>query len=114
MTQSPDTPSDRQIRAALSDRVDPDASLDSRVEYGDGDQKNGLAQLVLALVNLIHELLEKQAIRRMEADTLSPEQLERLGTVLMRQAREIDRLREEFNLDPDDLELDLGGVQYME
>ncbi len=113
MNDHRESPTDRQIRDAL--RPDAESSPDGKqVEYGDDKEKNGLAQLVLALVNLIHELLEKQAIRRMEADTLSAEQLEQLGTVLMRQAREIDRLREEFNLDPDDLELDLGGVQYIE
>jgi hypothetical protein len=75
-------------------------------------EKNGLAQLVLALVKLLHELLEKQAIRRMDGGSLSEAEIERIGFVLMRQAEVIEQLREEFGLDPGDLELDLGGVNY--
>lgn len=89
-------------------------TADEPIRYGGGEsESNGLAQLVLAVVHLVHELLEKQAIRRMEAGSLTDEQLERIGTTLMRQADEIDRLREEFDLEPEDLELDLGGIQYL-
>jgi gas vesicle protein GvpK len=77
----------------------------------DKDQvKHGLGRLVLALVKLLHELLERQAIRRMEADLLSPEEIERLGETLRRQAQEIDRLRQEFGLEEADLSLDLGPL----
>lgn len=72
--------------------------------------KNGLGQLVLTLVKLIHELLERQAIRRIEANSLTEEQVERLGLTLMRQAEEIARLRKEFGLEEDDLNLDLGPL----
>lgn len=72
--------------------------------------KNGLAQLVLTLVKLLHELLEKQAIRRVQTGDLDPREVERLGTTLMRQADEIDRLRRAFNLDEADLNLDLGPL----
>ncbi len=74
------------------------------------DVKNGLGQLVLTLVKLLHELLERQALRRIEAGDLSEAQIERLGMTLMRQADEIDRLRRAFNLDEDDLNLDLGPL----
>jgi hypothetical protein len=72
--------------------------------------KNGLAQLVLTLVKLLHELLERQAIRRMEGGNLSDEQIERLGITLMRQADQIEILRETFGLSKDDLNLDLGPL----
>ncbi len=72
--------------------------------------KNGLAQLVLTLVKLLHELLERQAIRRMEAGNLSDEQIERLGVTLMRQAEQIEVLREAFGLSDEDLNLDLGPL----
>jgi hypothetical protein len=72
--------------------------------------KNGIAQLVLTLVKLLHELLEKQAIRRVQAGDLDPMEVERLGTTLMKQADEIDRLRRAFNLDEADLNLDLGPL----
>ena len=72
--------------------------------------KNGLGQLVLTVVKLLHELLERQALRRIEAGSLTGEQIERLGLTLMGQAEEIDRLRREFNLEEDDLNLDLGPL----
>jgi len=67
-------------------------------------------QLVLTLVKLLHELLEKQAVRRMEGGSLSDEEIERLGLALMRQSEEIERLRVEFGLTEEDLNLDLGPL----
>ena len=72
--------------------------------------KNGLGQLVLTLVKLLHELLERQAIRRIDAGSLTEGQIERLGLTLMRQEEEIERLRKEFGLDEEDLNLDLGPL----
>jgi len=72
--------------------------------------KNGLAQLVLTLVKLLHELLERQALRRIDAGSLTEEQIERVGITLMRQSEEIERLREEFGLADEDLNLDLGPL----
>jgi len=77
----------------------------------DGDRvRNGLAQLVLTLVKLLHELLERQAIRRMDSGSLTDEEVERLGLTLMRQAEELDRLREVFDLKEDDLNINLGPL----
>jgi hypothetical protein len=81
-----------------------------RVNLEEGQGKNGLAQLVLTLVKLLHELLERQGIRRIEAETLTEAEIERLGLTLMNQAREIERLREEFGLKDEDLNLDLGPL----
>ena len=81
-----------------------------RLNLDPGAVKNGLGQLVLTLVKLLHELLERQAIRRIDAGSLSEEQIERVGLTLMRQAEEIDRLRIEFGLDEADLNLDLGPL----
>ncbi|MBM4274958.1 MAG: gas vesicle protein K [Deltaproteobacteria bacterium] len=72
--------------------------------------KNSLGQLVLTLVKLLHELLERQGIRRIEAGSLTDEQIERLGQTLMKQAQEIDRLRKEFGLEEEDLNIDLGPL----
>ena len=80
------------------------------LELDPDDVKNGLGQLVLTLVKLLHELLEKQAIRRMESGSLTEEQIDRLGFTLMRQAEEIGRLRKEFGLQEADLNLDLGPL----
>ena len=81
-----------------------------RLSLDEGKLKNGLGQLVLTLVKLLHELLEKQAIRRMEGGSLSDAEIERLGMALMRQAEEIDRLRVQFGLTEEDLNLDLGPL----
>jgi hypothetical protein len=88
------------------DRIRPRERLDLDPEH----VKNGLGQLVLTLVKLLHEVLERQALRRMDAGSLSEEQIERLGLTLMRQAEEIDRLRKEFGLEEQDLNLDLGPL----
>jgi hypothetical protein len=72
--------------------------------------KNGLGQLVLTLIKLLHEVLERQALRRIDAGSLSEEQIEKLGLTLMQQAEEIDRLRKEFGLEDQDLDLDLGPL----
>jgi hypothetical protein len=72
--------------------------------------KNGLAQLVLVLVKLLHELLERQALQRIETGTLATDEIEQLGLTLRQQIEEIERLREVFGLDPEDLNLDLGPL----
>jgi hypothetical protein len=82
----------------------------ARLNLDANDAKNGLGRLVLTLVKLLHELLERQAIRRIEAGSLSDQEIERLGLTLMRQAQEIERLRKEFGLEEDDLNLDLGPL----
>ena len=81
-----------------------------RLNLDEENLKNGLGQLVLTLVKLLHELLERQAIRRIDAGSLSDDQIERVGVTLMRQAEEIDRLRVEFGLTEEDLNMDLGPL----
>lgn len=85
-------------------------SRSRRLNFDVHSAKNGLGQLVLTLVKLLHELLERQAIRRVESGSLSERQTEELGLVLMQQAQEIERLRKEFGLEEDDLNLDLGPL----
>ena len=103
---------DEQAEAlrGVADLLSPPAVTSPRVELDADSVRNGLGQLVLTLVKLLHELLEKQAIRRMEAGTLDDAQIEAIGSTLMRQAEEIERLREVFHLDEDDLNLDLGPL----
>ena len=96
-----------QLEAVLRSKSDP---TPRRLSLDEGKLKNGLGQLVLTLVKLLHELLEKQAIRRMEGGSLSDDEVERLGSALMRQAEEIERLRMEFGLTEEDLNLDLGPL----
>ena len=88
----------------------PAAASRLRLELDPDKVKNGLGQLVLTLVKLLHELLERQAIRRIDAGSLTEEQVEMLGRTLMCQAQEIERLRIEFGLEEEDLNLDLGPL----
>ena len=81
-----------------------------RINLDQDNIKNSLGQLVLTLVKLLHELLERQGIRRIEAGSLTDDQIERLGVTLMKQAQEIDRLRREFGLEEEDLNIDLGPL----
>lgn len=89
-------------------RIEPAARR--RLNLDPDELKNGLGQLVLTLIKLLHELMEKQAIRRMEAGALNEAQCERLGFTLMKQSEEIERLRCAFGLSPEDLNLDLGPL----
>lgn len=95
---------------AVMDRSAARMSRPGRVNLEQGDVKNGLGQLVLTLVKLLHELMERQAIRRMESGSLTETEVERLGVTLMRQAEEIERLRCAFHLEDEDLNLDLGPL----
>lgn len=93
----------------MNDKQDVDSSA-QRINLEPDDVKNGLGKLVLVIIRLIHELLERQAIGRIEAGDLSDEQVEKLGITLMKQAEEIDKLREIFGLTQEDLNLDLGPL----
>ncbi len=74
------------------------------------DVQKSVAQLVLALVEFLRKLLERQAIRRMEAETLSPEEVERIGLALMRLEETVHDMARQFGLDPSELNLDLGPL----
>ena len=74
------------------------------------DVRRSVVKLVLTLVELIRQLLERQAIRRMEADTLTPDQTEAIGLALMRLEETVRELGAQFDLEPEDLNLDLGPV----
>ena len=82
----------------------------ARLELDPEKVRNGLGQLVLTVIKLLHELLERQALRRIDAGSLTEEQIERMGLTLMGQVNEIDRLRREFGLEEQDLNLDLGPL----
>jgi hypothetical protein len=72
--------------------------------------EHDIARLVLTLVEFLRRLLELQAIRRMEAGSLTPEQEEALGTTLMRARERVLELARQFELNEADLRLDLGPL----
>ena len=74
------------------------------------DVQRSVARLVLTLVDFIRQLLERQAIRRMEGGTLSPEETESVGVALMRLEETVRDIAARFGLEPEDLNLDLGPL----
>ena len=72
--------------------------------------ERGLAQLVLTLVELLRQLMERQALRRMDNGTLTDEQIERLGETFMKLEQRMQELTEHFGLEEKDLNLNLGPL----
>ena len=72
--------------------------------------EQGLARLVLTLVELLRQLMERQALRRVEAGGLDDETIERLGSTLMALESRMDELKATFGLEDEDLNLDLGPL----
>ena len=70
--------------------------------------QRSVAQLVLTLVEFLRQLMERQAIRRMEARTLTPEEVEAVGLALSRLEQTVRDIARRFGLAPEDLNLDLG------
>jgi hypothetical protein len=81
-----------------------------RAEPDPDDVARGLAQLVLTLIELLRQLMERQAIRRVDAGGLTEDQVERLGQALMALEQRMEELKEEFGLADEDLNLDLGPL----
>ncbi len=79
-----------------------------RIQLEPDSVEHGLTQLVLSLVELVRRLLEKQALRRVEGGSLTPEQVERLGTTLMRLEEQMDELKRHFKIE--NLNFDLGPL----
>jgi phage shock protein A len=72
--------------------------------------EQGLAKLVLGLIELLRQLLERQAVRRMEGGSLTDEQVENMGQSLMKLEEKILELAAQFGLKPEDLSLQLGPL----
>jgi hypothetical protein len=111
-----DSPSEKLLAAPLD--LDPfardlrrlDDALSGRVEADPDNVERGLAQLVLTIVELLRQLMERQALRRVEAGSLDDETVERLGRTLMALESRMDELKETFGLAQEDLNLDLGPL----
>jgi gas vesicle protein GvpK len=81
-----------------------------RVNADPESVERGLAQLVLTLIELLRQLMERQALRLMEKGSLDDDEVERLGLTFMRLAERMDELRVQFELSDEDLNLDLGPL----
>ncbi len=102
------TPEDLEAFSATAAPACPSRALPERISVEPERVEQGLTQLVLSVVELLRRLLEKQAVRRVEGGSLSDEQVERLGTTLMRLEEQMDALKEHFEIDS--LDLDLGPL----
>jgi len=89
-----------EVARALPDRINADPE---RVEQG-------LARLVLTIIELVRKVLEHQAVRRMDGGGLSDAEIERLGLALLKLDERMQQLKEVFGLTDDDLQIDLGPL----
>ncbi len=93
---------------AALDRLE--AALPRRLNADPEGLERGLAQLVLTVVELLRQLMERQGLRRIEAGGLSEEEVERLGRTFLALSRRMDELKETFGLEDKDLNLNLGPL----
>jgi len=84
--------------------------LPRRVNVDPDKVQQGLAKLVLTLIELLRQLLERQAIHRMEAGSLSDDEIERLGDTFLKLDARMDELKVAFGLQDEDLNLNLGAL----
>jgi hypothetical protein len=111
-----DTPADKVLAAPAA--LDPfardarrlESALTGRVSADPENVERGLAALVLTVVELLRQLMERQALRRVEAGGLDDATIERLGSTLMALEERMTDLKAIFGLDDDDLNLDLGPL----
>jgi hypothetical protein len=85
-------------------------ALPDRINADPDKVEQGLARLVLTLIELLRRVLEHQAIRRMDGESLSDEEVERLGLALLKLSERMDELKATFGLTDEDLNIDLGPL----
>ena len=105
------TNDEEKLRTALTL---PEPAIPERISADAEAVENGLAKLVLSIIELVRRLLEKQALRRMDAGNLTEEEIEQLGTALMKLEEKMDEMKRIFGLADDDLNLKLGPIQSFE
>ena len=89
-------------------------ALPERINADPDRVEQGLARLVLTLIELLRRVLEHQAVRRMDGQTLTDEEVERLGLALLRLSERMDELKATFGLTDEDLNIDLGPLGRIE
>ncbi|WP_172370392.1 gas vesicle protein K [Sporosarcina jiandibaonis] len=81
-----------------------------KINLDPDNAEHGLAQLVLTVIELLRQIVERHAIRRVEGGTLTDQQVEDLGEALMNLEEKMEELKEIFGLDAEDLNIDLGPL----
>lgn len=95
---------------ALGAPLRPEPAVPARLNADPEKVERGLAQLVLTLIEVLRQLMERQAIRRVEEGTLDDDEVERLGQTFMQLERRMEELKREFGLRDEDLNLRLGPL----
>lgn len=114
MSSDANSTGEEALRAELdrlaADLRDVAPELPSRLDASPDDIEAGVGKLVLTLIEFIRQVLEHQAIRRMEGGSLDEAEMENLGLALMRLEERLDDIRQSFGLERDDLNIDLGPL----
>lgn len=87
-----------------------DSNQSGRINLDPDSAQDGLAQLVMTVIELLRQVVERHAIRRVEGGTLTDEQIEDLGVALMNLEEKMEELKVIFGLDAEDLNIDLGPL----
>jgi hypothetical protein len=105
-------PRPRRDAEAAEERYarEPGRRLSHRLETDAEEVQRDLVRLVLTLIELVRQLMERQALRRVDAGDLSDDKVEQLGLALMRLEEAMTELQERFGIDRRDLNLDLGPL----
>jgi hypothetical protein len=82
----------------------------SKIEIDPDNAQQGLAQLVMTVIELLRQIIERHAMRRVEGGNLSDEQVENLGVALMNLEEKMEELKDVFGLEAEDLNIDLGPL----
>ena len=88
----------------------PRSRLSRRIETDSESVQRDLVKLVLTIVELVRQLMEKQALRRVDQGDLSEDQIEELGNGLMALEEALEELKARFDLTTADLDIDLGPL----
>ena len=102
---------EEELRQALSFT---ESIVPERISADPEIVENGLAKLVLSIVELVRRLLERQALRRMDAGNLTDEEIERLGNALMKLEEKMAELKSTFGLSDEQLNMKLGPLKMWE
>lgn len=87
------------------------AIFPGRIDANPESAEQGLAKIVLALIDILRRLMEKQAIRRIEGGSLTDEEIERMGETFLKLEQKMEELKVVFGLRDEDLDLDLGPLK---
>jgi hypothetical protein len=104
------TPVEEQLPAEIALQALARA-LPERIDADPEKIEQGLARIVLTVVELLRRVLEHQAVRRMDGGTLSDEEIERLGLALLKLSERMEELKSTFGLTDEDLSIDLGPLR---